>query len=61
MKLKRTIETLAERGVIRLPQIEEVSNPGPFGPKTIAEYRVSKRDSYVIVAQLSPEFTAHLP
>ncbi|WP_433703745.1 hypothetical protein [Paraburkholderia sacchari] len=25
-----------------------------------AEYRVCKRDSYVFVAQLSPEFTARL-
>jgi len=57
--VKRTIETLAEKGVITLPQIEEVSNTGP-GPKTVEEYRVGKRDSYVIVAQLSPEFTARL-
>lgn len=57
--VKRTIETLADRGVITLPQSEEVRNPGP-GPKTIAVYRVGKRDSYVIVAQLSPEFTARL-
>lgn len=57
--VKRTIETLAERGVITLPQSEEVSNDGP-GPKTISVYRVGKRDSYVIVAQLSPEFTARL-
>jgi len=57
--VKRTIETLGEKGVITLPQIEEVPNPGP-GPRTIGVYRVSKRDSYVIVAQLSPEFTARL-
>lgn len=57
--VKRTIESLAERGAITLPQSEEVSNDGP-GPKTIAVYRVGKRDSYVIVAQLSPEFTARL-
>jgi len=55
----RTIETLAEKGIISLPQIEEVSNTGP-GPKTISLYRIGKRDSYVIVAQLSPEFTARL-
>lgn len=57
--VKRTIETLANQGVITLPQIEEVSNDGP-GPKTIGVYRVGKRDSYIIVAQLSPEFTARL-
>jgi hypothetical protein len=55
----RTIETLGAAGVITLPQFEEVSNPGP-GPKTIMQCRVGKRDSYIIVAQLSPEFTARL-
>lgn len=57
--VKRTIETLANQGIISRPQIEEVSNDGP-GPKTISLYRIGKRDSYVIVAQLSPEFTARL-
>ncbi|TDP63152.1 Rha family transcriptional regulator [Roseateles toxinivorans] len=57
--VKRTIESLAAKGAITLPQSEEVSNDGP-GPKTIAVYLVGKRDSYVIVAQLSPEFTARL-
>jgi phage antirepressor YoqD-like protein len=55
----RTIETLAARGAITLPQNEEVMNDGP-GPRTIGQYRVGKRDSYVVVAQLSPEFTARL-
>ncbi|WP_224000745.1 Rha family transcriptional regulator [Cupriavidus pinatubonensis] len=58
-KVKQSIERLAERGVITLPPLGEVSNPG-LGPRTITEYRVGKRDSYVIVAQLSPEFTARL-
>lgn len=57
--VRRTIERLAEKGVITLPPLVEVSNPGP-GPKTISVYRVGKRDSYVIVAQLSPQFTARL-
>lgn len=57
--VKRTIETLTARGVITLPQSEEVPNDGP-GPKMVSVYRVGKRDSYVIVAQLSPEFTARL-
>ena len=55
--VKRTIEMLAERGVIQLPQIEDVKN---HQGQTVQEYRVGKRDSYVIVAQLSPEFTARL-
>lgn len=55
--VRRTIETLAERGVIELPQIEEVKNH--LG-QAVQEYRLFKRDSYVVVAQLSPEFTARL-
>lgn len=57
--VKRSIQRLAERGVTTLPPLAEVSNPGA-GPKTISVYRVGKRDSFVIVAQLSPEFTARL-
>jgi phage antirepressor YoqD-like protein len=55
----RTIENLAARGTITLPQFEEVSSDGP-GPRAIGQYRIGKRDSYVVVAQLSPEFTARL-
>lgn len=55
----RTIETLYEKAAIGLPQFEEVSNTGA-GPLVLKQYRVGKRDSYVIVAQLSPEFTAAL-
>lgn len=57
--VKRSIERLAERGAITLPPLAEVSNQGP-GPKIVSVYMVGKRDSYVIVAQLSPEFTARL-
>lgn len=57
--VKLCIERLADRGTITLPPMVEVSNSGA-GPKVIAEYHVGKRDSYVIVAQLSPEFTARL-
>ncbi|CAL8476431.1 phage antirepressor KilAC domain-containing protein [Caballeronia sp. S22] len=55
--VKRTIENLAHQGVIQLPQTEEVKNH--LGQRVV-EYRVGKRDSYVIVAQLSPQFTARL-
>lgn len=58
-KVKQSIERLAERGVITLPPMGEVSNPGA-GPRLIAAYFVSKRDSYIVVAQLCPEFTARL-
>lgn len=56
-KVKQSIERLAERGVIQLPPMGEVKNH--LG-QTVVEYQVGKRDSYVIVAQLSPEFTARL-
>lgn len=55
----RTIISLAESRVIALPQFEEVPNDGP-GPRTIGQYRIGKRDSFVLVAQLSPEFTARI-
>jgi len=58
--VKRTIETLAEKGVIAFPQIEEKPTAG----RPVAEYvftgEQGKRDSIIIVAQLSPEFTARL-
>lgn len=55
----RTIETLYERRVIGLPHFEEVPNDGP-GPLLVKQYMLKKRDTYVLVAQLSPEFTAAL-
>lgn len=58
-KVKQSIERLAERGTISLPPMGEVSNTGP-GPKTISVYHLTKRDSLVVVAQLSPEFTARV-
>ena len=57
--VKRSVERLAERGVITLPPLAEVSNVGP-GPKFIKEYRLCKRDSLIVVAQLCPEFTARI-
>ncbi len=58
--VKRTIETLWERGVVH-PQTEDEQSKDALGrSRTEKVLRVSKRDSYVIVAQLSPEFTARL-
>lgn len=55
-----TIERLAERGVIELPAMQEI----PTATKPVSVYVFSgekgKRDSIVVVAQLSPEFTAAL-
>ena len=56
-KVKQSIERLAERGAIQLPPLGEVKNH--LG-QAVSVYRVCKRDSFVVVAQLSPEFTAAL-
>lgn len=58
--VRRTIETLAERGVIALPQIEEKPTNGRPSLVFVLKGDRGKRDSYIIVAQLSPEFTAQL-
>ncbi len=55
--VKRTIDRLADRGVIDVPPTVEYRDGLN---RSATEYRVGKRDSYVIVAQLSPEFTARL-
>ncbi|PST19743.1 hypothetical protein C7U61_14735 [Rhizobium sp. JAB6] len=57
--VKRTIETLAEKGLVRFTQFEETSHDGA-GARPVEVYLVNERDSYVVVAQLSPEFTARL-
>ena len=56
--MKRTIETLVERGVIDQPQIEDGLKSA--NQVVTKEYRLAKRDTYVLVSQLSPEFTAVL-
>lgn len=65
-KVKQTIERLSKDNqnrlaVIQLPPMGDVKNH--LG-QTVEEYVFSgdqgERDSYVVVAQLSPEFTAHL-
>ncbi|QMD52469.1 DNA-binding protein [Citrobacter sp. RHB35-C21] len=55
--VKRSIERLAERGVIELPPMGEVRN---HLNQSVSVYLIGKRDSYIVVAQLSPEFTACL-
>lgn len=56
-KVKQSIERLALRGTIQLPPLGEVKNH--LG-QSVVVYQVGKRDSYIVVAQLSPEFTARL-
>ncbi|ENM2727680.1 Rha family transcriptional regulator [Escherichia coli] len=58
--VKRTIEHQAERGVISFPQIEEKPTAGRPASYYVFEGEQGKRDSIVVVAQLSPEFTARL-
>lgn len=57
-KVKQSIERLAERGVISQPPMGD----GKKSANGVTEkvYLVGKRDSYIVVAQLSPEFTARL-
>lgn len=58
--VKRTIERLVEKGVITSPPTVEKPTDG----RPVTEYVFAgdqgKRDSIVVVAQLSPEFTARL-
>lgn len=56
-KVKQSIERLVERGLIDAPPLGEYRDS--LG-RPASEYHVGKRDSYVVVAQLSPEFTARL-
>lgn len=59
--VRRTIQTLAISGVIRLPQIEDVKNhQGQTVRVDVFSGEQGKRDSLVVVAQLSPEFTGAL-
>lgn len=63
--VKRTIDMLVSKSVIRAPQIEEVAYTNNFGATATREEYIfigdsGKRDSIVVVAQLSPEFTARL-
>lgn len=58
--VKRTIEDLAQRGLVHPQSEDEWSTDKLDRPRATRIYRVGKRDSFVVVAQLSPEFTAAL-
>ncbi len=59
--VKRSIKRLVDRGVIDVPPMAEDQIETTHGRKhTTQVYHLQKRDSYVVVAQLSPEFTARL-
>ncbi|MEM7934126.1 Rha family transcriptional regulator [Morganella morganii subsp. sibonii] len=59
-KVKQSIERLAERGIITLPPMGEKPTSGRPMTYYIFEGEEGKRDSIIVVAQLSPEFTARL-
>jgi phage regulator Rha-like protein len=60
-KVKQSIERLVERGVIVQPPMGDGQFRDALGrPRAESVYQVCKRDSFVVVAQLSPEFTAAL-
>ncbi|EFM6666879.1 DNA-binding protein [Escherichia coli] len=64
-KVKQSIERLAVRGVLRNPPMvvfEKINNLGLLrGVEAyVFEGEQGKRDSIIVVAQLSPEFTARL-
>lgn len=59
--VKRTIERCAEKGVFTLPPLVETSFAGADGRgQTVSVYSLDKRASLIVVAQLSPEFTARV-
>jgi phage antirepressor YoqD-like protein len=58
--VKRTMERLQKKALVTFtPMVETLKMPNG-GEKNTTVYNVNKRDSYVVVAQLSPEFTARL-
>lgn len=54
--VKRTVERLADRGTIEFPPMVEI----PTATKPVEVYQLDKRSSLIVVAQLSPEFTARV-
>lgn len=58
--VRRAIERLAEKGVIQLPPLVEIATGARAALVYVFSGEQGKRDSYVVVAQLSPEFTAKL-
>ncbi|MBK5927529.1 hypothetical protein CCR87_09355 [Rhodobaculum claviforme] len=59
--VKRTVERLVERGVIEvLPVVEDQIETSHGRKHTATTYHLGQRDTYIVVAQLSPEFTARV-
>ncbi|MFV0508312.1 MAG: hypothetical protein ACK5M8_03560 [Shewanella algae] len=58
--VKRTIGTLVSQGVITSPQIEKKPTAGLPSSEYVFHGEQGKRDSIIVVAQLSPRVTACL-
>lgn len=58
--VKRTIERLVSDGVIESPPTVEIQTATNTGTCYVFQGEQGKRDSIVVVARLSPEFTARL-
>ena len=58
--VKRTIERLATRGVIELPPLVGIKTATKPTTAFVFSGDQAKRDSLIVVAQLSPEFTADI-
>lgn len=59
--VKRRIDALADSDFIVQPQIEDEQTADAMGrPRSTQVYRLDKRSSFIVVAQLSPRFTARL-
>lgn len=60
-KVKQSIDRLAAKGVIIQPPMGDEQDTDAMGRlRTTSVYRLEKRDTFVVVAQLSPEFTARV-
>lgn len=57
--VKRAMERLQEKTIVSFSPSVETSHQGQ-GSRPVEVYLVNKRDSFVVVAQLCPEFTAAL-
>lgn len=57
--VKRSMETLRDKGVISFTQSVETSHGGA-GARPVEVYLLDKRSSLIAVAQLCPEFTARI-
>lgn len=58
--VRRTIERLVEQKIITLPPMEEKATGGRPSLEYVFTGEQGKRDSTIVVAQLSPQFTAKL-